>query len=81
MEISSTILEFDFDFIATSFIRGAMERLSDIPEEVDDVFQCIGTRLTDVVIGKTGSENFRIICNSGDDAASGTTVSLENHRT
>jgi hypothetical protein len=61
MKITSTVLEFDFDFIATSFIRGTMKRLRDIPEEVDYVFQCIRTRHADVVIDKTGSKDLRII--------------------
>jgi len=58
-----------------------MKRLSDIPEEVDDEFQCIGTRLACIAIGQTSSKDLSVIRNSRDDTASRPTIALEIHRT
>ena len=60
-----------------------MERLGDVSEEVDDVFQCVGTWFTDIVIGKTVPEDLRVVPDGRHDAASRSTITsqIETTRT
>ena len=61
VKISSTISKVYFDVVPSSRFVWTMKRLSNISNEMDQKFQCIGTHFADVVIWKTLTKNICLI--------------------
>lgn len=77
MEISTTVLTLDFDLITATFVGRTMERLGDVSEEVNKIFQCIRARFADIGIGNAISEDLRVIPNCRHNAASRPAIAVE----
>jgi hypothetical protein len=66
MEIPSQSIEFDKDLISPETFPRTMKRLSNIPKEMNEILQCVGTKSTCPPILETLCQDSSMICDCGN---------------